>query len=217
VLAPPPFCSAHARVGVATSGARPYPPSVPQPKARSSPALTGSTAWICSRPRSSRRARPAKSVTEGTTLPTSAHPPGYKSGPATFSSHLIQLAAIAVTRGRESAAEAAVNPPMRRHHVVWMPRRALSIWDLSVVVWRPGVRCVLAGVQIWGGTTFVPWTARCRVKSPVRPCSLDSPQPPLRVAPSRSKLVVAGHVIWAPRLWRHRADCAPQLGRGGGR
>jgi hypothetical protein len=87
-----------------------------------------------------------------------------------------------------------------------------------VEVWRPGVRCVLAGVQIWGGTTFVPWTARCRVKSSVRPCSLDSPQPPLRVAPSRSKLVVAGHVIWAPRLWRHRADCVPpQLGRGGGR
>jgi hypothetical protein len=25
-------------------------------------------------------------------------------------------------------------------------------------------------------------------------------------------------VIWAPRLWRHRADCVPpQLGRGGGR
>jgi hypothetical protein len=139
VLAPPPFCSAHARVGVATSGARPYPPSVPQPKARSSPVLTGSTAWMCSRPRSSRCARPAKSATEGTTLPTSAHPPGYKSGPVTFSSHLIQLAAIAVTRGRESAAEAAVNPPMRRCHVVWMPRRALSIVS-GISLWRFGDR-----------------------------------------------------------------------------
>jgi hypothetical protein len=146
-------------------------------------------------------------------------PPGYKSGPTTFSSHLIQLAAIAVTRGRESAAKAANNPPMRRRHVVWMPRRALSIVS-GISLWRlatGGQVCARQSSNL-GGTTFVPWTARCRVKSPVRPCSLDSPQPPLRVAPSRSKLVVAGHVIWAPRLWRHRADCAPpQLGRGGGR
>jgi hypothetical protein len=51
--------------------ARPYPPSVPQPKARSSPALTGSTAWMCSRPKSSRRARPAKSATQSSTTPPS--------------------------------------------------------------------------------------------------------------------------------------------------
>jgi hypothetical protein len=65
--------------------------------------------------------------------------PGYKSGPATFSSHVIQLAAIAVARGRESAAEAAVNPPIRHRHVVWMPRRALTIVS-GISLWRFGDR-----------------------------------------------------------------------------
>ena len=39
--------------------------------ARSSPALTGSTAWMCSRPKSSRRARMAKSATQSSTTPPS--------------------------------------------------------------------------------------------------------------------------------------------------
>jgi hypothetical protein len=150
-------------------------------------------------------------------------PPGYKSGPATFSSHLIQLAAIAVTRGRESAAEAAINPPMRRRHVVWMPRRALSIVS-GISLWRLAtggqvcarrssnlgrnnlrsvdcsLSCKITGKTLLPGLTPTPAT-RSTVEIQVSCCGPRDLGTATMAPPCGLRAAAVGSRGWKTRLW----------------